>query len=87
MDPKIKLITYQGVKMPNGWPNKIRAAQKRAEITIAGKAYTRIPYANPDYPCHDCCVLAGQLHVPGCDMERCPACGRQLISCSCQRSI
>jgi hypothetical protein len=31
--------------------------------------------------CHDCGVMEGQLHLPGCDMERCPFCGHQLISC------
>lgn len=33
--------------------------------------------------CHDCGVEEGQLHVYGCDMERCPFCGRQLIGCGC----
>jgi len=34
--------------------------------------------------CHDCGVPEGALHRPGCDMERCPFCGGQLITCSCQ---
>lgn len=33
--------------------------------------------------CHDCKVEEGQLHRPNCDMERCPNCGGQLISCGC----
>lgn len=33
--------------------------------------------------CHDCGVEEGQLHELGCDMERCPKCFRQLISCGC----
>jgi hypothetical protein len=33
--------------------------------------------------CHDCGTPAGGFHHPGCDMERCPFCLGQLISCGC----
>lgn len=33
--------------------------------------------------CHDCGVKEGQLHLENCDMERCPHCGGQIISCEC----
>lgn len=33
--------------------------------------------------CHDCEAKEGELHGLGCDMERCPFCGGQLLSCSC----
>lgn len=33
--------------------------------------------------CGDCGAMYGYYHHPGCDIERCPICGMQLISCSC----
>ena len=35
------------------------------------------------HTCHDCNCLEGELHERGCDMERCPFCLGQLISCGC----
>lgn len=38
----------------------------------------------PDgHTCHDCGIVRGGVHHPGCDMERCPRCGGQLIGCGC----
>ena len=34
--------------------------------------------------CHDCGVVEGQIHEYGCDVERCPFCGHQLITCGCK---
>jgi len=35
--------------------------------------------------CHDCEIVNvdGNFHHFGCDIERCPKCGLQLISCGC----
>ena len=33
--------------------------------------------------CHDCGVKIGEFHKLGCDMEECPFCHHQLISCDC----
>jgi hypothetical protein len=34
--------------------------------------------------CGDCGCKVGEQHSMGCDIERCPACTMQLISCDCQ---
>src|SRR3954447_17239662 len=36
-------------------------------------------------PCPDCGAGPGEFHELGCDIEQCPYCGGQLISCDCRR--
>jgi hypothetical protein len=45
----------------------------------------RIPWPPVTLPerCVDCGVEKGAWHHLGCDMEECPRCGWQLISCGC----
>jgi len=33
--------------------------------------------------CHDCGAKEGEIHSPGCDMQTCPFCRTQLITCGC----
>ena len=38
---------------------------------------------DPNCSCGDCGRHYGEQHIAGCDIERCPSCGGQLISCGC----
>jgi hypothetical protein len=75
-----------------GWQDFIDAAQEGADITMKdGRVLPRVRYGEePDdwgadrHPCRDCRVVKGQYHVAGCEVERCPSCGEQFMSCSCE---
>lgn len=44
----------------------------------------KVPLLHDDNrPCHDCACRPGYYHHPGCDVERCPFCGKQAIMCGC----
>ena len=84
-------VTFNGAQMAPEWPAKIVEAQAMLAYVINGREFGRIRYGDEDEdwgaddgPCHDCAVVKGQFHVPFlCDMERCPACGEQVIGCDC----
>lgn len=35
------------------------------------------------HSCPDCHVEPGSYHHPGCEYERCPVCGGQVVGCAC----
>ena len=56
--------------------------------TTDGKYYKRLKFGEEGWAyeserCGDCGAMPGNYHHPGCDIERCPICGCQLLSCSC----
>ena len=79
--------------MRTDWQQEIDAAQSITSYNDGNQDWQRIKYgeetgawagfADTHPHCPDCAVAKGQYHVPGCDIERCPRCGGQVIGCYC----
>jgi hypothetical protein len=55
-------------------------------IEFEGEKYQRdTNYYDVNKRCHDCGIVnqKGNVHHFGCDIERCPKCENQLLSCGC----
>lgn len=84
------MVLFRGRGVVQSWPARLEEAQRQRTVRIEGRELPRIRYGDEGRgwgssrePCHDCAAIRGELHVRGCDMERCPACGAQAISCGC----
>ena len=61
----------------------IRYADKKDFVRIKFGGERRFRGETATGRCPDCNVKVGHFHHPGCDIEECPRCGQQLLSCNC----
>jgi len=92
-----EIVYYNSIFMAKEIKDEILEEQLNTHITIEDVEYKRIKYGDSAeyidielgqipyfiHPCHDCLVSKGQVHLSGCDMERCPKCGGQLLGDEC----
>jgi hypothetical protein len=94
-----EFVVFQGHTMHRSWPSALLAAQDVRVVWLNGKPYPRFRYGEepmwkhseygdfPDRPCGDCSCLPGQYHGSYCDIEQCPRCEGQFLSCDCAPDV
>ena len=89
---KQTFVTYDGVEVVNSHPEAMLRAQRVTHFHSGRRSYARVRYGDEKLisghdwggeRCHDCSVRRGQYHTDHCDVEVCPKCRTQLLSCDC----
>jgi hypothetical protein len=85
-----QFVVYNGTEVHRAIPRQILEAQGIVDYTVEGEQFPRIRYGSEEgwhhdllAACGDCAVRVGELHLLGCDIEQCPRCSRQSLSCGC----
>jgi hypothetical protein len=69
------------------WRQKLDDEQTYTTVVICGQDFARVRYGddhvNARERCHDCGCEHGEIHYWGCDVEICPRCRGQMLTCIC----
>jgi hypothetical protein len=86
-----ELVLYSGIEISKMYAIEIAESQLFTSFKVQGIEYKRIKFGDEQSQdavynqthCGDCAVKKGYFHALGCDLEICPKCGGQAITCSC----
>ena len=80
-------MAFRGQQVASFWPEKLKRSQSNTHYIAR---VPRIRYGDESHDwhadenaCHDCGAIKGEYHVPSCDVEECPVCHGQALSCKC----
>lgn len=91
-------IIYRGIKIYKQFPSELLGIQKFNAIMVIideeEHFLERYKYGfapndklTENYKCDDCNVFRGEYHLEHCDLEECPKCGGQFLTCNCSKDL
>ena len=92
-------VVFRNVEMPEAFKREfLKEIEENYKMGVfvdeKGVKYKRFKYGDSEWGtpivheyCPDCAASTDEYHYVGCDIERCPKCYRQFLSCDCELEV